>query len=126
MTPTDSRPTSPATWREDAGLSIDTVGFEAAMQAQREASRAGGGFKDTARHRAEMYVQAAGRKTEFLGYDKLTAEANVLALIGPDGPIDEVGRRTVGRSHPGSHTVLRRVRRSDRRHRPYPHRNRSD
>jgi alanyl-tRNA synthetase len=74
---------------EDAGLSIDTVGFEAAMQAQREASRAGGGFKDTARHRAEMYVQAAGRKTEFLGYDALTAEATVLALIGPDGPVEE-------------------------------------
>ena len=74
---------------EDAGLSIDTAGFEAAMQAQRAASRAGGGFKDTARHRAEMYVQVAGQKTEFLGYDTLSADATIVALIGPEGAIEE-------------------------------------
>jgi alanyl-tRNA synthetase len=73
---------------EDAGLSIDTAGFEASMQAQRAASRAGGAFKDTARHRAEMYVQAAGQKTTFLGYDTLTAEATIVALIGPEGVIE--------------------------------------
>ncbi|HET7057043.1 MAG TPA: alanine--tRNA ligase [Thermomicrobiales bacterium] len=73
---------------EDAGLSIDSAGFETAMQAQREASRAGGAFKDTARHRAEMYVHAAGQKTEFLGYDTLTSDATIVALIGPGGVID--------------------------------------
>jgi alanyl-tRNA synthetase len=73
---------------EDAGLRIDSAGFETAMQAQREASRAGGAFKDTARHRAEMYVHAAGQKTEFLGYDTLTSDATIVALIGPGGVID--------------------------------------
>jgi alanyl-tRNA synthetase len=73
---------------EDAGLSIDSAGFETAMQAQREASRAGGAFKDTARHRAEIYVHAAGQKTEFLGYDTLTSDATIVALIGPGGVID--------------------------------------
>jgi alanyl-tRNA synthetase len=73
---------------EDAGLRIDSAGFETAMRAQREASRAGGAFKDTARHRAEMYVHAAGQKTEFLGYDTLTAESTIVALIGPEGVIE--------------------------------------
>ena len=74
---------------EEAGLSIDTLGFEAAMQAQRETSRAGGAFKDAARNRAEVYVQATKAKTEFLGYDALSGDATVVALIGPDGIIDE-------------------------------------
>jgi alanyl-tRNA synthetase len=74
---------------EEAGLSLDMTGFEEAMQAQRETSRAGGAFRDTARNRAELYVQSAGQKTEFLGYDTTTAEARVLALIGPDGVIEE-------------------------------------
>jgi alanyl-tRNA synthetase len=74
---------------DEAGLSLDMTGFEAAMQAQRETSRAGGAFKDTARNRAELYVQAAGQKTEFLGYDAVSAEGRVLALIGPDGIIEE-------------------------------------
>jgi alanyl-tRNA synthetase len=73
---------------EDAGLRIDSAGFETVMRAQREASRAGGAFKDTARHRAEMYVHAAGQKTEFLGYDTLTAESKIVALIGPEGVIE--------------------------------------
>ncbi|MDQ2683804.1 MAG: alanine--tRNA ligase [Chloroflexota bacterium] len=76
---------------EDAGLSIDTVGFEAAMQRQREISRAGGAFKDAARNRAELYRQAAGGgTTEFLGYTDLTATATVVGLITADGIVDEV------------------------------------
>jgi alanyl-tRNA synthetase len=75
---------------EDAGLSVDTVGFEAAMLAQRQQSRAGKAFKDTARERAELYVGAAGSKTEFLGYDTTSADASILALITADGVVDEV------------------------------------
>jgi alanyl-tRNA synthetase len=74
---------------DEAGLSLDMTGFEAAMQAQRETSRAGGAFKDTARNRAETYVQAATQKTEFLGYETISADGHVLALIGPDGIIEE-------------------------------------
>jgi alanyl-tRNA synthetase len=73
---------------EEAGLTIDTIGFEAAMETQRKTSRAGGAFKDIARNRAEIYVHAAGQKTEFVGYDSTSAEATVLALVGADGAID--------------------------------------
>lgn len=73
---------------EEAGLTIDMIGFEAAMETQRKTSRAGGAFKDLARNRAEIYVHAAGQKTEFLGYETTTAQGTVLALINADGPVD--------------------------------------
>jgi alanyl-tRNA synthetase len=76
---------------EEAGLSIDTVGFEAAMQQQRTISRAGGAFKDDARNRAELYREAShGKTTEFLGYDHVTVQATVVGLITADGVVDEV------------------------------------
>jgi alanyl-tRNA synthetase len=73
----------------EQGLSVDQAGFDAAMEAQRAASRGGAAFKDTARARAELYVSLAGRKTEFLGYDEVEAEAQILAVVGPDGAIEE-------------------------------------
>ena len=75
---------------EDAGLTVDIVGFESAMLAQREQSRAGKAFKDTARERAELYVTAAKQKTEFLGYDETSAQATVLALVTAEGVVEEV------------------------------------
>ena len=59
------------------------------MQAQRETSRAGGAFKDIARNRAELYVQAAGQRTDFLGYETINADGQIMALFGPDGAIEE-------------------------------------
>ena len=76
---------------EDAGLSVDSVGFEAAMLDQRKKSRSGAtAFRDTARERAELYVTAAKGKTTFVGYDELATEATILALITADGAVDEV------------------------------------
>jgi alanyl-tRNA synthetase len=72
------------------GIAVDQAGFDAAMEAQRSASRGGAAFKDAVRGRAELYVSLAGRKTEFLGYDHTAADASILALVGPDGAIDEV------------------------------------
>ena len=92
---------------EEAGLTIDTIGFEAAMETQRKTSRAGGAFKDIARNRAEIYVHAAGQKTEFVGYDSTSAEANVLALVGADGANRCGGCRAAGRSNSRSNPVLR-------------------
>ncbi|HQY30691.1 MAG TPA: alanine--tRNA ligase, partial [Thermomicrobiales bacterium] len=74
----------------DAGLTVDTVGFEAAMLAQRQQSRAGKAFRDTARERAELYVSAANAKTTFLGYDQTTVEATILALVTGNGIVEEV------------------------------------
>ncbi len=70
-------------------LTIDRDGFERAMTAQREASRGGAAFKDVSRDRTESYVRAlAGRTVEFAGYDEASTDSTVLALVGPDGPVE--------------------------------------
>jgi alanyl-tRNA synthetase len=75
----------------EAGFEVDRAGFDAALAAQRAASRGGAAeaFKDAARGRAEQYVAAVGAPTDFLGYQQTAAEATVVALFGPDGPIEE-------------------------------------
>lgn len=72
----------------EQSLIVDQTGFDAAMAAQRAASRGAVAFKDEARGRAELYVSLGGRKTEFLGYDHDEAQANVIALVGPDGGLE--------------------------------------
>ena len=74
----------------EQGLAVDEAGFESAMDAQRVTSRAGGMFKDSARGRADLYVElAGGRRTEFLGYDpELTsASGTITGLANPDGSV---------------------------------------
>lgn len=66
---------------EDSGYALDTVGFEQEMQAQQERAKkswSGSGEQKV----ADIYLQLASRlKTEFVGYDSLTAESEVLAVI---------------------------------------------
>ena len=74
----------------EQSFTVDMAGFEAAMASQQTTSRGGGAFKVEDRGRAELYVQAAGgAKTDFLGYAEHEAEATVVALVGPDGAVDE-------------------------------------
>jgi alanyl-tRNA synthetase len=73
----------------EQGLEVDQAGLDRAMAAQRAASRGEAAFKDAARDRAGLYVEHAGRKTDFLGYADTASEATILALLGPDGPLDE-------------------------------------
>ena len=73
------------------GLEVDQAGFEAALAEQRATSRGGAAtaFKDAARGRNELYVSAAGGRTEFLGYAEHATNATLVGLIGPDGQLDE-------------------------------------
>jgi len=73
------------------GLAVDQAGFDAALAAQRAVSRGGAAqaFKDASRERAELYVRLGGGRTEFLGYDEVAAEARIVALVGPDGALEE-------------------------------------
>ena len=75
----------------EQGLEVDRTGFEEALAEQREVSRGGAAeaFRDRARSRAEVYVGLAGGRTEFLGYSETAAEARVLGLVGPDGPVED-------------------------------------
>ena len=58
----------------ERGVSIDLAGFEAAMEQQRERARAASKFSSAAG------LDYSGRKTEFRGYDTLSATAKVVAL----------------------------------------------
>jgi alanyl-tRNA synthetase len=73
------------------GMEVDQTGFEEALAEQRLVSRGGAAnaFKDASRGRSELYVAAAGGPTDFLGYRDSEAESRVVALLGPDGQLDE-------------------------------------
>jgi alanyl-tRNA synthetase len=66
---------------EDSGYALDTVGFEQEMHAQQERAKkswAGSGEQKV----ADIYIQLASKiKTEFVGYDNLQAETEILAII---------------------------------------------
>jgi alanyl-tRNA synthetase len=72
----------------EEGLEIDDTGFEAAMARQRETSRSFASFKDAGRDRADLYARI-GTRTEFLGYEQEQAEASIVAILGPDGPLEQ-------------------------------------
>ncbi|MCG2634899.1 MAG: alanine--tRNA ligase [Gammaproteobacteria bacterium] len=64
----------------EKGLGIDLPGFESCMAEQRERARSAGGFK------AQTDVQIAGvEETCFTGYEALTGEGRILALLNSDG-----------------------------------------
>ena len=81
----------------EAGVRVDRAGFEAALAAQRERSRAGTkatlGRAAAAAGRYEAVARRAG-ETAFLGYETLTAEARVVAILRGDLAYDEL--RAVG------------------------------
>jgi alanyl-tRNA synthetase len=58
----------------ERGVSLDLAGFEAAMEQQRERARAASRFS------AAAGLDYSGRKTEFRGYDTLSAQGKVAAL----------------------------------------------
>jgi len=71
----------------EQGLSIDEDGFRVAMDRQRETSRSGAAFKAEGRDRADLYAQIQPR-TEFLGYTETEAHGTIVAILGPDGPLE--------------------------------------
>ncbi len=110
-----------------AGLTVDQIGFDAAMAAQRAISRGGAAFKDEPRDRAELYVDLrAGpdRVPRLRRRPKPTRRSSRCSV--PTGAVEEAEAGRRGRGHPRPHAVLRRVGRPDRRHRHDPHRNRGD
>lgn len=70
----------------ERGYSVDEAGFEAAMNAQKDASRAAGKFKMSAS------LSYDGDKTQFKGYDQLTVEqAKVTSLFVDGTSVDTIG-----------------------------------
>ncbi|MBV8765126.1 MAG: alanine--tRNA ligase, partial [Hyphomicrobiales bacterium] len=64
------------------GIKVDVDGFEAAMEAQRQQARAGWAGSGEARTEDIWFTERQRHgATEFLGYDALSAEAVVVALL---------------------------------------------
>ena len=73
----------------ERGLSVDMVGFDAAMAHQRETARAAGKFGGGTTLPAELASQLPS--TEFLGYDALAADGlQVLALLKDGRPVETI------------------------------------
>jgi alanyl-tRNA synthetase len=64
----------------ERGFTIDEPGFEAAMNRQRDRARAASRFAVDLRVPSDMV-----HRTEFQGYDQLSADGTVLALLDVDG-----------------------------------------
>jgi alanyl-tRNA synthetase len=70
----------------DTGLDIDEEGFEREMEKQRERARAAAKFGAEAS--TDAYGTLAEMQTEFLGYETLTTETTVVALLVHDAQAD--------------------------------------
>ncbi len=73
---------------DEAGISVDKVGFDAYMQKQKERARAARvetdymGYDDT----SLQYLNSVSEPTEFVGYDKLIEDnATVVAVLNDEG-----------------------------------------
>ena len=74
---------------EENGLKVDMKGFEDAMSAQREQSRAGAQFGED-RAKIRVYESLGVGGTAFLGYETLSANTVVVGLIADDENVNEV------------------------------------
>ena len=68
----------------ERGFEVDMVGFDKAMAAQQERSRAGSKFKTGAA------LQYTGAKTQFRGYDSLSEEGHVIAMYRDGSPVQRL------------------------------------
>ncbi|MGY1529458.1 alanine--tRNA ligase [Luteimonas sp. A649] len=73
----------------ERGMDVDTAGFDAAMEQQRETARAAGKFGGGTTLPAELVARMA--PTDFLGYDSLQAGGlEVIALLSQGRPVQRI------------------------------------
>ncbi|MDE6026423.1 MAG: alanine--tRNA ligase [Lachnospiraceae bacterium] len=76
---------------EEAGISVDETGFNNAMQVQRETARKARKVTNYMGADATVYEQIpASIETSFVGYDKLTAESEIVALTDEEKVVDKL------------------------------------
>ncbi len=69
----------------ERGVSVDSAGFEAAMQRQRDQARAAGKFK------MAQGLDYRGEPTQFLGYEQVLIEdARIIALYRDGSPVNSI------------------------------------
>ena len=62
---------------EEKGLSVDTGGFEEAMEAQRQRARAASTFAGTKAEETEWQIVSAGEHSKFVGYGALESSVHI-------------------------------------------------
>jgi len=68
----------------ERGLTVDEAGFATAMEKQKAQARAAGKFK------MDKALDYSGESNDFVGYDDLTANAQVLALYADGNAVNEL------------------------------------
>ena len=68
----------------ERGVSVDDVGFDAAMNRQKEQARAAGKFK------MDKALDYQGAGNQFVGYEQLATQAKVLALYVDGTPVQQL------------------------------------
>jgi len=74
----------------ERGVTVDSAGFEAAMNRQKEQARAAGKFKMAAA------LEYSGAATTFHGYETLEFKGKVLALYKDGSPVNELNEGDLG------------------------------
>ena len=73
----------------DEGLTVDQVGFDRAMEGQRDQSRAAAGkFAATSAERTGMYAELAEPPVVFVGYETTVHDGSVTGIIGEASRIE--------------------------------------
>ncbi|MFQ5535645.1 MAG: alanine--tRNA ligase, partial [Sphingomonadales bacterium] len=73
------------------GRAVDEAGFHAAMERQKaEARKAWAGSGETATEAVWFELREAHGATEFLGYETITAEAQVVAIVRGGEPVERI------------------------------------
>ncbi len=72
----------------EKGLHVDEVGFQQAMQAQKDRSRSAGQFKQGQIMPADL--MATLPPTEFLGYEQIVSDGRIVALLQDGQPVKKL------------------------------------
>lgn len=74
----------------EQGMTVDREGFDASMEEQRERARAARQETDSMKVQGGPLADYT-EKSEFIGYDRLTAEAKVIAIVADNRFVDAAG-----------------------------------
>ena len=77
------------------GYSVDREGFEAEMEAQRLRSRGETAFDLAGDERAQRYA-ALGVRSEFVGYEELSGQSRVVALVAGEAAVERLETGAAG------------------------------
>ena len=80
-----------ADYARERGLTVDMVGFEEAMAAQRDRARAASQF-----HMDGVASVSIEERTRFTGYDQLSGQATVLSVVEDDAEADTLSEGSQG------------------------------